>query len=244
MGRPKGVKNGQGKPRREGDIEIASSNPDGSTKPSVYFVGDATSWWLHHLEGIEGYHKPLSDKVTDNTTSKKPRSIYLNHGYFKLKPTFTVMVNEGTTEPMPKLRNGFFCGLYQAYDVQNKIPCVIWCYTAPKDLNTWERLQQQIEYAITRMQMAGVAELDADGYLPAIFKIGKVPTKMGAKFAKVVSWDTSVSPIDKTTFTTLDSPAVNEIYQTYPPMFANEFENRNGPVVVESLPDSIPDEQG
>ncbi len=243
-GRPKGVKNGQGKPKKAGDIEIASTNPDGTTKPSVILIGDVNSWWLHHLEGIEGYHGPLSDKVTENSAAKSPRAIYLNHGYFKIKPGFKVMRYEGTSEPMPKIRNGFYCGVYEAFDVQNKLPVVIWCYTAPKDLNTWERLQQQIEYAITRMDMSGVATVDADGYLPAIFKIGKLPTKMGAKFAKVVSWDTSVTMIDKLTFSNLDSPSVVEIYETHPPTYPNEFENKNGPVVVDQLPDVLPTENG
>lgn len=233
-----------GKKRKDGEIEVASTNPDGSLKPSAYFVGDATTWWLHHIEGIEGYHKPLSDKLTENSESKKPRAIYLNHGYFKLKPKFNIMRYENTSEPMPKARNGFYSGVYEAYDVQNKLPVVIWCYTAPKDLSTWERLQQQIEYAITRMHMAGVDTVDADGYLPAVFKIGKLPTKMGAKFAKVVSWDTTVAPIAKTTFMGLDSPASQEHYKNYPPTFANEFENRNGPVIVEQLHDMTPDEQG
>lgn len=245
MGRPKGSKNGVRKtPEKTGDIEIASTNPDGSIKPSVYFEGNATTWWLHYLEGIEGYHKPLSEKVTENSAAKKPRAIYLNHGYFKIKPTFKVMLNEHTSDPMPKVRNGFLCGVYEAYDVQNKLPVVIWCYTQPKDLDTWERLQQQIEYAITRMQMAGIAEVDADGYLPAVFKIGKVPTKMGAKFAKVVGWDASVVPITRQSFSGLDSPSANEIYTAYPPMYPNEFEDKNGPVAAAKLPDSIPDEQG
>jgi hypothetical protein len=230
MARPK-------KSKPVGDIEVASKNPDGSLKPSVYFLGDANSWWVYHLEGIEGLHEPASTKITEESTSKKPRAIYLNHGYFKLKPAFKVMVYEGTSDPMPRIRNGHYSGVYEAYDVQNKKPCVIWCYTAPNDLTTWERLQQQIEYAINRMEKEGVATVDADGYLPAIWKIGKLPTKMGAKYAKVVGWDAQV-PIPSA----IDSPEAVQAYKSAPsPMFPNQFENRNGPV---GIPDVLLTEQG
>lgn len=220
--------------KKTGDIQVASKTAEGEYKPSVFFMGDYQTWWLHHIEGIEGLHTRMSEVLSEKTGKNK--LYYLNHGYFKVKPEFTVALNENTSDPQPKKdRNGNFQGVFQVYDVQNNIEGVLWCYTQPNNRALWERLQTQIEFAILRMKEMGIDTVDENGYLPAIFKIGKLPTRMGAKFAKVVSWDTQVEDIQVTQFMSLDHPLARESYSNFPPMFANEYENQEGPTILQTL---------
>lgn len=214
-----------------GEIQIASKTESGEYKPSVMFIGDDKSYWLHFLEGIEGYHAALSEKLSENG---KPKALYLNHGYFKIKPDFVVKTHQNTSDPMPKLdRNGCMSGVFQMKDARTGLECVMWCYTQPKEKALWERLRQQIEFTVRQLKQNGLNVVDKDGYLPVIFKIGKIPSRFGAKYAKVVSWDDDVAVIDIPTFEALDHPLSKETYENFPPRMANEFENTEGPLKLQ-----------
>jgi hypothetical protein len=210
------------------DIEKASYDIAGNLKPSAFFYGDSVTYYLYYLEGIEGLHNRLSEYVVENDPKHKPKLLYLNHGYFKLKPAFLPATYTGTTDPQLKRRNGYISGIYQIYDVVNKCEGILWCYGASQGSVMWERLQVQIEHALNQVKLAGITTVDEHGYLPAIFKIGKMPTKIGSKYAKIVSWDFKVCEITQEKFRLIDSPVAMDLYSQFPPMFSNEYEDKDG----------------
>jgi len=214
----------------EGIIQKASKTADGAYKPSVHLVGDDHTYWLAWLEGIEGLHTALSDKVS--AESGKNKLVYLNYGYFKIKPEFVLKTYQNTSDPMPKKdRNGNLSGVYEVMDVQSKREAVLWMFTQPNNNALWERLHQQIEYVINQLRHIGMNHVDADGYLPVILKIGKIPSRFGAKYAKVVAFD---GEIDLDDFDKLDHPLGKETYYNYPPRLSNEYETPDGPTFAES----------
>ncbi len=210
------------------NIQRAAYDLVGNLKPGVYFIGDSISWFLHHIEGIEGLHKKVSEYLVTNDPKHKPRLIYLNRGFFRIKPDFHMLTWTGTTEPQAKKMNGFYSGFYEVYDVQNKIEGLLWCYSKRDSFTNWESLRDQIDFTIAKMQNNGLATPDKFGYLPVVLKIGKLPEKLGLKFAKPVGWDFTNVSIQEADFISLTSPMTKNIYLNNPPLLPNEFEDKAG----------------
>lgn len=233
-GRPSGAKNKDKKPRAakkqklQSALELASYDQFGILKPSVYVIGDSVTYYLFHLEGIQGLHKRLSELVAENDEKHKPKLIYLGHGYFKFKPIFLPTLWVGTTDPQLKRRNGYISGIYQVYDVQNQCEGILWVYGGAGGSNEWERIKTQIDYALARIHVLGLDTVDANGYLPAIFKIARMPTKLGTKICKLVGWSMETSVITEQQFNEIDSSIARELYTEYPPAFSNDLEDKSG----------------
>lgn len=212
-----------------GDIEVASHDADGQLKPVIYIHNDNYTHHLLQLEALEGYHDGTSKILSKDG---KPKRMYYGFGYFKVKPKFTVAVYEGTSDPMPKRdRNGNMMGVWEMKDALDNSECLMWCYSQPKNQNVWEVIKQQIEYIIFRMQLLGYTEVDADGYLPIVIRIGKAATRFGAKYATVAGWDDRFETIRKMDFMELNSP-ITESIDIPTPRMANKYETSQGPTVL------------
>lgn len=226
MPRPKKVQDT--KFAREFGLELYSQLPDGTPKPNTMIISGREVYYVFYIEGIEGYHSRASIEASK---AGKLKSIYLNYGYFLIKPTFHTLNNVRTSDPQPKKRkmNGkeYRMGIFEVMDVKTKQEQVLWCYTLPFKLTEWENLKVHIDKALFELQQAGIKPRE-DGYMPAVFKIGKTPIgPMGLKFATVVGFAVEDQKLTLDLYSKINDPQAIQLNGTTNKS-VTEYENEEG----------------
>lgn len=211
------------------DMEKASAVED-KLKPSVQFFGDRKTYYPFYFEGLEGYNKKTSQYISER--DGRPYRVYLNYGYFKIKPEFVIAKNEGTSDPSPKTRKGSLFGIFEVKDALTGDECVLWCYTTPGNKKKWEPLKKQLDYLFYRLKENELFIVDEDGYLPIVLKMGKVPDLFGTKYAKIVAWDEKFLDMDFNDYLVyaLEHEDSDKHYDSLPfgPRISTPFEGTHG----------------
>lgn len=168
------------------NLERVSRTSDGTLKPNLQLVSDRNSYHVFYIEGLEGYHKQVSLKLSTNGV---PKAVYLNYGDFLVKPGFHLALNLNTSDPQPKTRkmngNRYRMGLFEVLDYKRNEELVLWCYTAPNDFKNWEVLKMELERMMFEFEQAGIKPM-RNGYYPIVVRIGKSPIGVGLKYAVAV----------------------------------------------------------